>query len=601
MLAQRKQYLSGHPPSSTTKTSSKLDCFENVDASCMWRWELTSIDLLPQEEASKVKKARSIRRKLQGHHKSIINLISSIDKATTWLQNNPSTSTETMSSTPSIAKVSDTEEKVLKFEREEEKARLLREVKSKKDEEQAEKQKEKARTEEERLLEKKRKEEEKELKKLEAAKEREDAKRKRTEEKENEKMKKQKEIEVKEEKRKARMMSFFAKPKENKKKQEVVVIAAKDIPVATPVNASFDSDAFRKLIDSQDSHTSNPFTTLSRRSRHSRQRKTEKVNVSVFVTVLSDNPFAPQPYDEERVISVHNKYKFLGFHEDIRPPYHGTWSKPASSVVTGRNPFGKDTQFLDYEVDSEAEWEEEDEDQGEDCDDDGVDDEDEVVQNEDEDNDGWLAEDDDLGIEDEDDATKELRKNKLHSEAKTSSAQSGHFKACVVAPRMGGLAHDSYHNMSSLVEGFNPQDAMCVLNSHVGSVLIPGLNICLDAFPPVESTDSVDQAKKDASGKSSNGQNDSKIASTQELSVESLKTIARFYHNSTLNSREKLVTELRKAHPSVTSSRAQAMRELDTIAEKRRLPNGGGVIWEVKADHLNTLGLKEHDMVSIIF
>jgi hypothetical protein len=51
------------------------------------------------------------------------------------------------------------------------------------------------------------------------------------------------------------------------------------------------------------------------------------VRVSVFVTTMSDNPFSQQPYDEEKIITVPNVYKFLGFHEDVRPPYHGTWSK----------------------------------------------------------------------------------------------------------------------------------------------------------------------------------------------------------------------------------------------------------------------------------
>jgi hypothetical protein len=41
------------------------------------------------------------------------------------------------------------------------------------------------------------------------------------------------------------------------------------------------------------------------------------------------------------------------------------------------------------------------------------------------------------------------------------------------------------------------------------------------------------------------------------------------------------------------------MRELSVIAEKRRVPNGGGVVWEVKKTHLDTLGLKESDLVRV--
>ncbi|KAF1804116.1 chromatin assembly factor 1 subunit A-domain-containing protein [Mucor lusitanicus] len=48
------------------------------------------------------------------------------------------------------------------------------------------------------------------------------------------------------------------------------------------------------------------------------------------------------------------KMKLLQFHEDVRPAYYGTWTKE-ESVVTGRTPFAKH-EALDYEYDSEAEW-----------------------------------------------------------------------------------------------------------------------------------------------------------------------------------------------------------------------------------------------------
>ena len=62
LLAQRKSYLSGEPFAPSDKsTASKLDCFENAEECYMWRWELSSIDLLPQKEATKIKKARTMR------------------------------------------------------------------------------------------------------------------------------------------------------------------------------------------------------------------------------------------------------------------------------------------------------------------------------------------------------------------------------------------------------------------------------------------------------------------------------------------------------------------------------------------------------------
>ncbi|KAL7316834.1 hypothetical protein PS15m_003270 [Mucor circinelloides] len=48
------------------------------------------------------------------------------------------------------------------------------------------------------------------------------------------------------------------------------------------------------------------------------------------------------------------KMKLFQFHEDVRPAYFGTWTKEAGKV-TGRNPLAKH-EALDYEYDSEAEW-----------------------------------------------------------------------------------------------------------------------------------------------------------------------------------------------------------------------------------------------------
>lgn len=47
--------------------------------------------------------------------------------------------------------------------------------------------------------------------------------------------------------------------------------------------------------------------------------------------------------------------RLLQFHEDVRPPYFGTWQKK-SQTITGRRPWALDTDVFDYDVDSEAEW-----------------------------------------------------------------------------------------------------------------------------------------------------------------------------------------------------------------------------------------------------
>lgn len=51
------------------------------------------------------------------------------------------------------------------------------------------------------------------------------------------------------------------------------------------------------------------------------------------------------------------KYKLLQFCDNHRPAYYGTWQK-ISKIVRPRNPFTKDESLLDYSVDSDDEWEE---------------------------------------------------------------------------------------------------------------------------------------------------------------------------------------------------------------------------------------------------
>lgn len=553
----------------------------------MWRWELCSLDLLPQPESVKVKRARAMRKKLQSHYKAIINLITAADKAILCLQGRATSNAPSIGATLA-AKVSEMEEKVLKFEREEERTRLLKEAELYKQkikaEELAEKQFEKERIEEERRIEKKRLEEEKLNEKKRRDEERELKKAEANRIKNEEKEKKKQEMEEKESKRKARMMMFFSNDR-SKKKVKVSSISVTQKKSHNEI-ASFDNDEFRKLIDRQGSQ----IETYSF-SKVPRCRRTAKVRVSVFVTVLSENAFAPQPYDEERVIVVPNRYKFLGFHEDVRPPYRGTWSKQ-SSIVTGRRPLGKDTKYLDYDIDSEEEWEEGDDEDGEDLvdGDDGVEEEEDLL-NED-DNDGWLAAEDDLGVEDDDDETRELRKKNLCNEAAGLSGKRNDVKACVVAPRMGGLSLNGLDgdNVHCFIEGFTPEDAIDVLNSHVGYIITPDVSICLNAFPPSDTIKDISQPNISL-GKSPVSQN-------KEMTIEAQKIMAIFVHNSTLTSRDIVVTELLKSHPSLTSSRAQAVRELDVIAAKRRLANGAGVLWEVKAEHLNKLELNEKDLVS---
>lgn len=413
------------------------------------------------------------------------------------------------------------------------------------------------------------------------------------------------------------MMQFFgaSTPPRSKTKTSRNCLLSHDAPNAS----KFDSDAFWKSLGTFNSNSRNPqpFKNLTDRAKESRKRKTKVVSMTVFVTVLPDSPFEQQPYDEERTLKVPNKYKFIGFHEDYRPPYHGTWSKPRSSIVTGRNPFGRDTAYLDYDVDSEAEWEEGDEEEGEDCDVDGPDDDDEEDKIEDEGgdhdtrvynyDDGWLAQDDEIDAEDNEDNDEEtmaMRKKKAEDGSDSSKKREAkQSTVCVVAPAMGGIplvetgfdAQDCPELIAELVDGADPKVGMALLSCHEAFDFMPCTENCLDLFP---ATKAKKVKQKKTSDKDGTDASPSKNQTNKEMSQDDLRAFVKFVHNSTLRSKDKVVEELQTALPDVTSSRAQATRKLDSIAEKRRLKNGKGVVWEVKNDVLESLGLEAKDLVS---
>ncbi|KAH7030253.1 hypothetical protein BKA57DRAFT_541246 [Linnemannia elongata] len=82
------------------------------------------------------------------------------------------------------------------------------------------------------------------------------------------------------------------------------------------------------------------------------------------------------------------RMRLLQFAENYRPAYYGTWSK-RSRNITGRRFLGKDTELVDYDFDSEAEWEEDEE--GEECKSDDDDDDADELCSEQEEEDDWLV------------------------------------------------------------------------------------------------------------------------------------------------------------------------------------------------------------------
>ncbi|TKY90407.1 hypothetical protein EX895_000405 [Sporisorium graminicola] len=91
--------------------------------------------------------------------------------------------------------------------------------------------------------------------------------------------------------------------------------------------------------------------------------------------------------------------KLLQFESDRRPGWYGTWTK-STNLIGPRCPLGQDPVSLDYSYDSDADWEEMGQVEGEDVQD-GEEKEDDSVADEDEDSemDDWLV--DDLEVEEE--------------------------------------------------------------------------------------------------------------------------------------------------------------------------------------------------------
>ncbi|CAM9343973.1 unnamed protein product [Ectocarpus fasciculatus] len=124
--------------------------------------------------------------------------------------------------------------------------------------------------------------------------------------------------------------------------------------------------------------------------------------IKVTVTVAGGRGgFGEPSYSETKQVEVRNRMKLLQFHQDHRPAYWGTWSKN-STQVTGRRPLGRDTKgTLNYDYDSEEDWEEEA--QGEDLlSDEEVEPEDNLdykARNAAVVNDGWLRQDDEFSDE----------------------------------------------------------------------------------------------------------------------------------------------------------------------------------------------------------
>uniref|UniRef100_A0A8C6TFY1 Chromatin assembly factor 1, subunit A (p150) n=1 Tax=Neogobius melanostomus TaxID=47308 RepID=A0A8C6TFY1_9GOBI len=160
--------------------------------------------------------------------------------------------------------------------------------------------------------------------------------------------------------------------------------------------------------------------------------------------------------------SCHGPMKLLQFRENYRPAYWGTWSKK-SSHISARCPFRQDKDLLDYEVDSDEEWEEEE--PGESLSHSEGEDEEEGGEEDGEDDDGFFVphgylSDDEGALEEEDGG--DLEKQKLQQKLKAKEwdeLMSSKKKMKQLEPVVRGCVWEGQSQASELFHAY----ALCLI------------------------------------------------------------------------------------------------------------------------------------------
>ncbi|XP_074020033.1 chromatin assembly factor 1 subunit A [Numenius arquata] len=307
---------------------------------------------------------------------------------------------------------SSAEKEKLRLQRDQERADKLQKLQAEREEKGRLKEEAKAAKERAKEEAKKKKEEEKELKEKE-----------RREKKEKEEKEKAEKLRVKEEKRKERQEALEAKLEEKRKKEEekrlreeekrinaqkaeitrffqkpktpqapkilagscgkFAPFEIKENMVLAPLSRIALDPDFLEQLDKL-LHAQNSDVSFLRDLKCRKPRKTGPTFVSNSADIVNSDVVVVVDNCKTDAVPERGKFgrmKLLQFCENHRPAYWGTWNKK-TTTIRPRNPWAKDSKLLDYEVDSDEEWEEEepgeslshsegdDEEEGEDEDDD---------------------------------------------------------------------------------------------------------------------------------------------------------------------------------------------------------------------------------------
>ncbi|XP_078010128.1 chromatin assembly factor 1 subunit A isoform X4 [Phascolarctos cinereus] len=268
-------------------------------------------------------------------------------------------------------------DKQLKLQAEkEEKEKLKEEAKRAKEEAKKKKEEEKELKEKERR-EKREKDEKEKAEKLRLKEEKRKERQEALEAKLEEKRKKEEEKRLKEEEKrikaeKAEITRFFQKPKTPQAPKTLAGSCGKFAPFEIKENmvlaplcrVVFDQDLseqFEQLLKDQNSEL-NFLKDLKCREPHKSgptlpygpsPNIINSLSLSSDVVIVESGKVSDVPERKK-----FGRMKLLQFSENHRPAYWGTWNKK-TSAIRPRNPWSKDIKLLDYEIDSDEEWEEE--------------------------------------------------------------------------------------------------------------------------------------------------------------------------------------------------------------------------------------------------
>ncbi|ERE72231.1 chromatin assembly factor 1 subunit A [Cricetulus griseus] len=283
----------------------------------------------------------------------------------------------------------------------EEKEKLREETRQAKEEARRRKEEEKELKEKERR-EKREKDEKEKAEKQRLKEERRKERQEALEKKEEEKRLREEEKRIKAEK--AEITRFFQKPKTPQAPKTLAGSCGKFAPfeikehmvLAPRCRATLDQDLCDRLdqLLQQQSGASSFLSDLKGRlPLRSGPTQVCSRNTNIMDRVIVESKVDGVP-DRRRF----GRMKLLQFSENHRPAYWGTWNKK-TVVIRPRDPWAQDKNLLDYEVDSDEEWEEEE--PGESLSHSEGDEDDDVGEDEDEDDGffvphGYLSEDEDV-------------------------------------------------------------------------------------------------------------------------------------------------------------------------------------------------------------